>query len=433
MSKFQPTRASVASVIGTTIEYYDFFVYATAATLVFTKVFFPALHGLAGTLVSLSTFAVAFFVRPIGGIVIGHLGDKLGRRPMLVLTLVLMGGATLLIGLLPGYTVLGVAAPILLILLRVVQGFAMGGEFSGAVVLTMEHSGTDRRGFFGGIVQVGGPLGLVLATLVFVPLYSLPEDALLSWGWRIPFLLSVALIIVGYLLRRTTHESPAFSDIKAQGAVDRVPTLTVLRSYLGRTVLVAASTLSGGVVFYMLAVFGLAYGAEAPGVGENTMLLIVMSSMVIDSVFVFIAGAVSDKIGRGTLKVFGEAGIIVVIFPWIFLTSSGNPWLIFLGYVLVCVPHSALQGVNGVFLSEVYPARVRFSGLSIGYTVGMIAGSSVAPMIAEALNADFGVYSVGFYVLAMSALALPSVLGLIRIRRQMSAVVADEVPSAVPA
>lgn len=259
MPRLQPRRAAAASLIGTAIESYDFFIYATAAALVFNKVFFPAFGGLAGTLVSLSTFAVGFVVRPIGGIVIGHLGDKVGRRPMLVFTLIAMGAATVLIGLLPSYATIGVAAPILLILLRVVQGFALGGEFGGAVVLTMEHSDKDRRGFFGSWVQTGGPLGLVLANVVFLPVATLPQDDFLSWGWRVPFLLSAVLVVVGYVLRRTIEESPTSEEIRDSGAVDRTPLLTVLRTYPLHTLLVAGTTLCGGVTFYVLAVFGLSY------------------------------------------------------------------------------------------------------------------------------------------------------------------------------
>ncbi|MBK1783504.1 MFS transporter [Prauserella cavernicola] len=414
MSRLQPKRAAAASVIGTTIEYYDFFIYATAAALVFNKVFFPSLTGMTGTLVSLSTFAVAFLVRPLGGVIIGHLGDKVGRRPMLVFTLTMMGCATLLIGLLPGYDSIGVAAPVLLILLRVLQGFAMGGELGGAVLLTMEHSQPEKRGFYGSWVQIGGPLGLVVATLVFLPLNLLPQEEFLSWGWRVPFMLSAALVVVGYVLRRTIDESPTFTEIKRTGKVDKAPALTILRTYPLRTLLVACTTLSGGVAFYMMSVFGLSYATENLGLTRQTILLIVMVAMVLDCVFVLISGIVSDRVGRPKVMMFGMIGKAVLAFPWIWLLDTGNAWVMFLGYLLFCIPHAAGQGVAGVFYAEVFPAKVRYSGLSIGYTLGMIGGSAIAPMVATSLVAAWGTTALGWYMLTMSLISTASTTIILR-------------------
>ncbi|PXY36278.1 MFS transporter [Prauserella flavalba] len=432
MSRLQPKRAAAASVIGTTIEYYDFFIYATAAALVFNKVFFPSLTGLTGTLVSLSTFAVAFLVRPLGGVIIGHLGDKVGRRPMLVLTLTLMGGATLLIGLLPGYASIGVTAPVLLILLRIVQGFAMGGELGGAVLLTMEHSQPERRGFYGSWVQIGGPLGLVVATLVFLPLNLLPQDDFLAWGWRIPFLLSAILVVVGYVLRRTIDESPTFTEIKRKGAVDKAPALTILRRYPARTLLVAATTLSGGVAFYMMSVFGLSYATEELGLTRQTILLIVLVSMVLDCLMVLASGIISDRIGRPKMIMFGMVGKAALAFPWIWLLDSGNPWIVFLGYVLFCIPHAAGQGVAGVFYAETFPAKVRYSGLSIGYTLGMIGGSAIAPMVATSLVAAWGTGALGWYMLTMSLISTISTTIILRSPKITGRDVEEETPVAKP-
>ena len=414
MTRLQPKLAAGASLVGTTIEYYDFFVYATAAALVFDKVFFPALGGLAGTIVSLSTFAVGFVVRPLGGVVIGHLGDKFGRRPMLIMTLTLMGVCTLLIGLLPGYQSIGVLAPILLIALRVLQGFALGGEFGGAVVLTVEHSPPQRRGFFGSFVQMGGPLALVLSSLVFIPLYTLPDEQFLSWGWRVPFLVSAVLVGVGYLVRRAVTESPTFAEAKRAGDVHGAPALAVIRRHPLLIVAIAGTTLVGGVGFYVMAVFGLSYGTETVGFSHDTILLIVMLSFVLDCAFVFAAGVISDRIGRPRLMLAGMLGMGVLAFPWLWLLSSGNAWLAFLGYVVMCVPHAAIQGVAGVFMSEVFPVEVRYSGLSIGYTIGMLCGSAIAPMVATALVATAGVAALGWYLVAMCVLSTVSVLAIMR-------------------
>ncbi|MEV0544530.1 MFS transporter [Nocardia salmonicida] len=414
MPKMQPRLAAGASLIGTTIEYYDFFVYATAAALVFNKVFFPGLGDFAGTLASLSTFAVAFFFRPLGGIVIGHFGDKIGRRPMLVLTLTMMGAATVLIGLLPTYTMIGIAAPILLVILRALQGFALGGEYGGAVVLTMEHSPSHKRGFFGSFTTAGGPLALVPATLVFIPITAMPEEALLSWGWRIPFLVSAVLILVGFYLRRKIEESPAFTEVQQSGKVDRAPALTVIRKFPVRSLLIAGVTLSAGVSFYVLVVFGLAYGTSTVGFSRPTMLWIMMATMVFAVAFIITAGRISDRIGRPKCIIAGMFGLALWGFPWLWLMGTGNAWLAFLGCVVLCIPLSANLGVMGVFLAECFPAELRFSGISIGYTIGLIVGSGLAPLIATTLEAEFGPSGVGWYLVCMSVLSLISVALLIR-------------------
>jgi MFS family permease len=432
MPKLQPRLAAGASLIGTTIEYYDFFVYATAAALVFNKVFFPGLGDLAGTLASLSTFAVAFFFRPLGGLVIGHFGDKIGRRPMLVLTLTMMGTATVLIGLLPTYAAVGVAAPLLLIVLRAFQGFALGGEYGGAVVLTMEHSPSHRRGFFGSFTTAGGPLALVIATLVFIPITAMPEEALLSWGWRIPFLLSAVLIFVGFYLRRKIEESPAFTEIQRSGKVDRSPALTVIRKYPLRSLLIAGITLSAGVSFYVLAVFGLSYGTGAVGFSRQTMLWIIMTSMIFSVAFIITAGNISDRIGRPKCIVAGMIGLAVWAFPWLWLVGTGNAWLALLGCVVLCVPLAANQGVMGVFLAECFPPEVRFAGISIGYTIGLIVGSGLAPLIATTLEAEFGPSGVGLYLVAMSVISLVSVAVLMRTRGHTSVAQETGTDASVP-
>ncbi|WP_285189517.1 MFS transporter [Rhodococcus sp. MEB041] len=414
MPKMQPRLAAGASLIGTTIEYYDFFVYATAAALVFNKVFFPGLGEFGGTLASLSTFAVAFFFRPLGGIVIGHFGDKVGRRPMLILTLTMMGVATVLIGVLPTFATIGVAAPILLVLLRAVQGFALGGEYGGAVVLTMEHSPVERRGFFGSFTTAGGPLALVLATLVFLPITALPEEALLSWGWRIPFILSAVLIFLGFYLRRTIEESPAFAEVKSAGRQDRSPALTIVRQYPLRSLLIAGISLSAGVSFYVLAVFGLSYGTGTVGFSRQTMLEIVMVTMIFCFAFMVAAGRLSDRIGRPKCIVAGMAGLALWAFPWLWLVGSGNAWLALVGCVVLCIPLAMNMGVMGVFLAECFPPEVRYAGISIGYTIGLIVGSGLAPLIATTLTSEFGAYAVGWYLVAMSLVSLLSVAVLLR-------------------
>ncbi|KQU52327.1 hypothetical protein ASG84_25065 [Rhodococcus sp. Leaf278] len=390
--------------------------YATAAALVFNKVFFPGLGEFGGTLASLSTFAVAFFFRPLGGIVIGHFGDKIGRRPMLILTLTMMGIATVLIGLLPTYAAIGVAAPILLVVLRAVQGFALGGEYGGAVVLTMEHSPVQRRGFFGSFTTAGGPLALVLATLVFIPITAMPEEALLSWGWRIPFILSAVLIFLGFYLRRTIEESPAFTEVQQSGKADRSPALTIVRKYPLRSLIIAGITLSAGVSFYVLAVFGLSYGTTTVGFSRQTMLQIIMVTMIFAFVFIVAAGRLSDRIGRPKCIVGGMVGLALWAFPWLWLVGTGNAWLALLACIVLCIPLALNMGVMGVFLAECFPPEVRYAGISIGYTIGLIVGSGLAPLIATTLSKEYGPHAVSWYLVAMSVISLFSVGALMRTR-----------------
>jgi MFS family permease len=426
MSKPQPRHAAVASMIGTTLETYDFFIYGPAAALVFNKVFFPAFDGLVGILISLSTFAVAFLMRPIGGIVIGHLGDRIGRKPMLVFTLTAMGVATLLLGLLPGYDTIGVAAPILLILVRLVQGFALGGELSGATVLTMEHAEPGRRGYFGSWVQAGGPLGLVVANLGFLPIAALPQEAFLSWGWRIPFLLSAVLVVVGYVIRRRIGESPTFVEVKKTGNVDKYPVLELLRTYPMQTLLVAGSVLCVGVTFYMMGVFGLTYTATTLGLSHTTVLLIVVVTMAIDCAMIVAFGRLSDRIGRAKVFLGGVVGMIILAFPWLVLVGTGDPWLILLGYLLIAVPHAANQGTSALYFAEQFSAQVRYSGLAVGYNVGMIAGSAVAPLVATSLVASVGLPAVGAYMVAMGLLSFLSATALIRSQRHIGRRMRDD-------
>jgi MFS family permease len=287
-----------------------------------------------------------------------------------------------------------------------VQGFALGGEFGGAVLLTMEHSAPGRRGFFGSWVQTGGPLGLVLANLVFLPVAALPQEVFLAWGWRIPFLLSVVLVAVGYVLRRTIEESPDFEQVQRAGTVERAPLATVLRRYPIRTLLVAGATLGGGVTFYVIAVFGLTYTTTVLGLQRSTILLIVLVTMVVDSALIVGFGALSDRIGRPAVYIGGVAGMALLAFPWLWLVGTGSPWLVLLGYLLIAIPHAAAQGVAGVFLAEVFRASVRYSGLSLGYTIGMILGSALAPMIATSLFESAGVLAIGSYMIAMGVVSL---------------------------
>jgi MFS family permease len=274
-------RVAMACLVGTAIEWYDFFIYGTASALILPKLFFPSLDPAAGALLSYSTFALAFIVRPIGGLIFGHFGDRVGRKALLVTTVILMGTATTLIGLLPTYASIGVAAPLLLVVLRVLQGISVGGEYGGAVLMAVEHSEPGRRGYRGSWVQMGSPAGLILANAAFLLVTQLPGDALLDWGWRIPFLLGSVLLIVGLIIRLRIPESPRFEEVKQDGDIAKVPALVVLRDYPGRVLLTAGAYVGTGVVFYGSSIFGLSYGVEKLGFTRSEVLAIVLIGQVL--------------------------------------------------------------------------------------------------------------------------------------------------------
>src|SRR5262249_29193872 len=291
--------------------------YATAAALVFPKLFFPDFDPLVGTLLSLSTFAIAFLARPLGAVIFGHFGDRVGRKTLLVVTLSMMGGATFIMGLLPTYSAIGVAAPLLLTAVRIVQGLSLGGEYGGAVLMSLEHAAPQKRGLFGGIINTGASLGLILANVVFFIVALLPEASFNSWGWRIPFLLSAVLILVGMKIRISLHESPEFAVVKKEGAVEKLPLGTVLREHGGKVALVSLAYLPSGALFYLAAVFSLTYGTKTLSYDRASLLLLVSLINTVGVAGIIYGGWLSDRLPRRAVFLAGAAGSAVA--PWLFL------------------------------------------------------------------------------------------------------------------
>jgi MHS family shikimate/dehydroshikimate transporter-like MFS transporter len=397
-----------ASFIGTTIEWYDFFLYGTAAALVFDKLFFPNAAPLVGTLLALSTYAVGFAARPLGGVVFGHFGDRVGRKSMLVISLLMMGVATVLIGCLPTYATLGVAAPILLVALRFIQGIGVGGEWGGAVLMSVEHAPKGRRGFFGSWPQMGVPAGLLISTLVFLLVQNHTTDAqFTSWGWRVPFLASAILVIVGLVIRLRLMESPAFERVKETETEAEKPIVDVVRKY-PRDVLTAMGMRMGeNGVFYLLTVFVYVYGEDELGLDKNTMLTGVVIAAALGLITVPLWGALSDRFGRRPLYLAGAIITTVWAFPFFGLMDTKSPVLIWLAVVVgVNIGHDLMYGPQGAYFSELFGTRVRYSGASLGYQLASVFAGGFAPLVATALLAAGGSSLVALYITALGAISV---------------------------
>jgi metabolite-proton symporter len=405
-------HVAVASFVGTAIEWYDFFLYGTAAALVFNKLFFPTYDPLVGTVLSFATFAVGFVARPVGGVVFGHFGDRLGRKAMLSLTLLIMGVATFAIGLLPTYAQIGVYAPILLVTLRLVQGFGLGGEWGGAVLMAIEHAPPGRRGFYGSWPQTGAPAGLLLSTGVFALVSRLPADAFQAWGWRVPFLASVALVGVGTLIRVRLAESPAFTRAGDETRAPRLPVVEVLRHHRRSVLLSMGARLAENAFFYVYTTFVLAYATEQLRVAKQTVLAGVLLAAGLDLLAIPFFGWLSDRLGRRPVYLFGAAFSALFVVPFFLLVGTRSPDLIALALVAgVSVGHAAMYGPQASFFSELFGTRVRYSGASLGYQLASVLAGGLSPLIAAALlHATHGAWwSVAAYMVVLAGVTLLSV------------------------
>jgi metabolite-proton symporter len=397
-------KIAFASFIGTTIEYYDFYIYGLAAALVFPALFFPKLDPASGLLASFATYGVAFLARPLGGAIFGHFGDRVGRKTMLVISLLLMGVSTVLIGLLPTYDAIGVLAPILLIVLRFLQGVGLGGEWAGAVLMAAEHAPPHKRAFYAGFPQLGPTPAYLLSAGIFLLLVSMLEPAQFAgWGWRIPFLLSIVLVGVGLFIRLKLAETPAFRKVIESRTEARVPLWDVLRAH-PKTVLLAAG--AGSVIFclfYIVTVFSISYGVNQLGLPQATMLYCVMVAVVFMGFGIFFFATISDRIGRRNLSLLSVACMGVWAFPMFRLVDTGNPILITLAFTVGMVAWSAMYGPMGAFFSELFPARVRYSGCSLSFALAGVVGGALAPITAVRLLSATGTSSsVALYVFAMA-------------------------------
>ncbi len=399
-------KVALASLIGTTIEWYDFFIYGTAAALVFPALFFPEFSETAGTLAAFATFGVGFFARPVGGIVFGHFGDRVGRKTMLVLTLTIMGVATTLIGLLPTYAAIGVAAPLLLVVLRFAQGLGVGGEWGGAVLMAVEHSPAERRGFFGSWPQMGVPAGLILSNLIFLAVATLPEEQFLAWGWRIPFLLSIILVGVGLFIRLRIMESPAFRRVQESNTEVRMPIVDVVRTYPKQVLLAAGAFLVINAYFYILVSYLINYATAEAGMSNSTILTVVLISSVVSFFAMPLFAALSDRSGRRPIYLAGVVGMGISAFLLFWATDTASFWLVLLAHIFGLGALSMAYGPQAAFYAEMFGTRVRYSGISLGYQGGSIFGGALAPFIATWLFAQTQTStSIAVYVAALAVVS----------------------------
>ena len=409
-------RVAFATVIGTTVEWYDFFIYATAAGLVFSQLFFePAGQDIA-LLISFASVGLSFLFRPLGAFLAGHFGDKIGRRAMLVLTLALMGASTTLIGVLPTFETAGLWAPVLLLLLRILQGISAGGEWGGAVLMAVEHAPENGRGRAGSYPQVGVPLGMLLAsgTMALMTGVISPGEQFLEWGWRIPFLVSIVLIAVGYFVRRSVDESPVFEEINEQKAQTAVPILVLFKKHWPLVIIAALVFAGNNAAGYMTTGgFFQAYTTDPEGpVGlERTDVLIAVAfGAAVWLVMTLVAGFLADKIGRKRTYQLGFIILAASLFPVFALVNSGSLALLYVAFGLFSIGLGLTYGPQAALYSELFPASVRFSGVSISYAIGAIVGGAFAPTIAQALvQATGGTTAVAVYLLVVVAISFTAV------------------------
>ena len=402
-----------ASAIGTTIEWYDFLIYGTAASLVLNRLFFPTEDPLVGKLLAIGTIGVGFFARPIGAIVFSHFGDRLGRKSMLILTLVSMGVATMLIGLLPTYGSIGIAAPMMLVASRLVQGIAIGGERGGAVLMTTEHSPSHRRGFYGSMVQIGFPLGMALGTASFFALASLNDKQFVSWGWRIPFLASAVLVVVGIFIRLRIEETPEFKRTLREGNISRFPVLETIRRHPKNILIGLGARITEISWIYVITIFGLNYAVTNLGLSRSLVLGAIALGAAVELITIPLFGSLSDRVGRRVIYLLGCLAAIGLSFPIFWAIGTGEPLIVVLAFVIgMSVGHGIMYGVQASFLSEMFPSNLRYSGASLGYQIAAPIGGGLVPLAAAAIVGltHGATWPVSLLMIAIASITMIAVL-----------------------
>lgn len=412
-------KVLIASLTGSSIEWFDYFLYGTAAALVFNKLFFPMVDPVIGLILSYLSFSLTFFIRPIGGVLFAHIGDRIGRKKTLVLTLSLMGGATVMIGLLPTYEMVGMWAPALLILLRIIQGMGIGGEWGGALLLAYEYAPEKRKGFFGSIPQAGVTIGMLMATFIVSLMTLFSEEAFLSWGWRIPFLLSSVLVILGLWIRKDIDETPDFQKLKQTGQVAKAPLRDTLK-YHWREVLIAAGLkVVETAPFYIFSTFVVSYATTTLTYQKSQALEAVTLGALVATIMIPLMGLLSDKVGRQRMYAVSVFALGLFIVPWFMLLDTGTTWGIVLATVIAFgILWAPVTAVLGTLCSEIFSANVRYTGITLGYQLGAALAGGTAPLIATGLLAkyDGDWVPVAWYLMITVAISLLAIFCASRVK-----------------
>ncbi len=403
-------RVMISSVVGTAIEWYDFFLYATASALVFAQLFFPRFDPMVGTIASFGTFMIGYISRPFGAILFGHFGDRIGRKTMLVTTLMIMGIATFIIGILPTYESIGVWAPALLILMRFFQGLGVGGEWGGAVLMVVESAPAEKRGFYGALPQMGVPIGLLLSTAAFAAVAKMPNDQFLAWGWRIPFLISIALIGIGLFIRLRVMESPMFEKVKQSKKVLNAPFIELLRTYPKQIVLAIGTRFATDITFNVINVFMLAYGTQQLGMPRELFLNSILAGCAVALVTLPLFGKLSDMFGRRTIYMWGAVFVMLYGFLFFKLVETKQPIYVVLAYICgIALSQASTYGVQSTWFAELFGTRVRYTGASLPYQIAGIITSGPAPLISAWLFATYASTTpIALYIAGTGLISLVS-------------------------
>lgn len=408
-------KVLIASLVGSSIEWFDYFLYGTVAALVFNTAFFHSEDPTVGLMLAYASFALSFFIRPLGGVIFSHIGDKIGRKKTLVLTLSLMGGATVLMGFLPTYDQIGVVAPILLILLRLIQGIGLGGEWGGALLLAVEYAPKEKRGLFGSVPQMGVTVGLLLGTLALSLMTLLPEAAFMSWGWRVPFILSAFLVIFGLWIRKGIEETPSFKKVQEKGEVVKIPFFETMRSHWKEVLISIGAKVVETAPFYIFGTFIVSYATTQLGFSRTATLTAVTIATIVTTILIPIMGGLSDKIGRKKLYVGGTILMMVYAFPYFWLLHQGSVALLIVATVLgLGIIWAPITAVLGTMFSEIFKSNVRYTGITLGYQIGAAVAGGTAPLVATALLAAFNdsYVPVALYIILTAAISLIAVAAI---------------------
>ncbi|MEP8890727.1 MFS transporter [Enterobacter roggenkampii] len=413
-------KVLIASLTGSAIEWFDYFLYGTAAALVFNKIFFPMVDPVIGLILSYLSFSLTFFIRPIGGVLFAHIGDRIGRKKTLVLTLSLMGGATVMIGLLPTYEMIGLWAPALLILMRIIQGMGIGGEWGGALLLAYEYAPEKRKGFFGSIPQAGVTIGMLMATFIVSLMTLFSEADFLSWGWRIPFLLSSVLVLLGLWIRKDIDETPDFQRVKASGQVVKAPLRDTLKHHWREVLIAAGLKVVETAPFYIFSTFVVSYATSTLTYQKSQALEAVTLGALVATLMIPLMGLLSDKVGRQRMYAISVFVLGLFIVPWFMLLNTGTTWGIVLATVIAFgVLWAPVTAVLGTLCSEIFSANVRYTGITLGYQLGAALAGGTAPLIATGLLAkyDGDWVPVAWYLAVTVTISLIAIFCASRVKR----------------